>query len=102
MSQPKENRFVIQHNQRGLYLGNGWWSNGPEASQVNCAPTFTVHEVNNHPAINQNAVGPTGAWARLVGHEVIDMAGDRISVASAVRNGLVNESWCAMATATEG
>ncbi len=98
----KESRFVIMHAQLGLYLGNNWWSNQPEAKQVNCAPTFTAKEINQHDIINRPTVGATGAWARLVGWETIDMDGHRVSVRMAVEHGLVPVPWCDHATGQEG
>ena len=95
MSQPKENRYVVKHLTNGLYLGNGWWSKGPEAVAHNHVPTFNGRELAELEAI-KGGQGPTGAFAVLVGHEVIDMLDGRISAASAVEHGLVERSWCPM------
>lgn len=102
MSEVKQNRFVVCHPRRGLYLGNGWWTESVEGRQVNCVPTYTGDELKDHPALNTKHVGPTGGYPRLIGHEVIDMAGDMVSQASAVRNGLVDQEWCPLPLATEG
>lgn len=88
----KESRFVIRHAAKGLYLGNGWWSSGPEAALVNTVPTFTKQEISDGTAVRGQG-GPTGAFAQLIGHEHLDLKDNRMSVDKAVELELVPESW---------
>lgn len=95
MTDDQDSRFVIVSKEKGLYLGNGWWSSGPEARAVNCAPTYTNAQLVNLWA----AAGTLGndsiryAEAVEVPDKDIDMDGHRISETSAVHLGLVESQW---------
>ncbi len=90
-------RFVLVHPEKGRWLGSGWWSKGPEAKAVNCAPTYTRVEM----AARSGAAGlgqlafPDLYECRAVevADKDIDMAGHRISEGAAVRLGLVESEW---------
>lgn len=81
-------RYYLRHPDKGVWLGNDWWLNGPEAKQVNNIPTFTVDDADL-----LTKLGVDGLQKFLVPSEVIDMAGNRISEASAVRYGIVPRPW---------
>lgn len=102
MAAPKENRYIVCHAKRGVYLGNGWWSNGPEAEAVNYVPTYSARELSDGVGLKDKDGNPTGGFAVLVGHEHIDMKDNYMSMAVAIKLGKITRPWCNQPAAVQG